>query len=98
MAEAVQRLQGPPGWVLPEPYRSKLWEALGYTSDGLTTLLVEMYAGGMAQRDLASALEQALCQCVLSKHAMSNITERLTHAYETFQKKEDGMVKVVLTP
>jgi hypothetical protein len=47
------------------PYRSKLWAALGRTSDGLTTLMVERYAGGMSQRDIESALEKALGQFVL---------------------------------
>jgi transposase-like protein len=51
-AEGILRLPLPPVRGRREPYRSKLWAALGRTSDVLTTLIVEMYAGGMAQRDV----------------------------------------------
>jgi transposase-like protein len=56
-AEGVLRLQVPQVRGLREPYCSKLWAALGRTSDVLTTLIVEMYASGMSQRDIESALE-----------------------------------------
>jgi len=41
-AEGVLRVQLPQVRGLREPYRSKLWAALGRTSDVLTTLIVEM--------------------------------------------------------
>src|SRR5215510_11311329 len=87
-AEGVFRLQLPQVRGLREPYRSKLWAALGRTSDVLTRLIVEMYAGGMSQRDMESALEKALGQCVVSKSAVSDITERLTHEYEAFRTRD----------
>jgi transposase-like protein len=61
-AEGVLRLQLPQVRGLREPYRSDLWAALGRTSDVLATLIVEMYAGGMSQRDIEAALEKALGQ------------------------------------
>ena len=73
---------------LREPYRSKLWGALGRTSDVLATLIVEMYAGGMSQRDIEEALEKALGQFVLSKSAISEITDRLAHEYEAFRTRD----------
>lgn len=87
-AEGVLRLQVPQVRGLREPYRSKLWAALGRTSDVLTTLIVEMYAGGMSQRDIEGALEKALGQFVLSKSAISDITDRLTHEYEAFRSRD----------
>ena len=80
-AEGVLRLQLPQVRGLREPYRSKLWTALGRTSDVLSTLIVEMYAGGMSQRDIEGALDKALGQFVLTKSAISDITDRLTHEY-----------------
>ena len=79
-AEGVFRLQLPQVRGLREPYRSKRWAALGRTSDVLTRLIVEMSAGGMAQHDMESALEKALGQFVVSKRAVSDLTDRLTHA------------------
>lgn len=87
-AEGVFRLQLPQVRGLREPYRSKLWAALGRTSDVLTRMIVEMYAGGMSQRDIESALEKALGQFVVSKSAVSDITERLTHEYEAFRTRD----------
>jgi transposase-like protein len=87
-AEGVFRLQLPQVRGLRESYRSKLWAALGRTSDVLTRLIVEMYAGGMSQRDMESALEKALGQFVVSKSAVRDSTDRLTHEYEAFRTRD----------
>lgn len=87
-AEGVLRLQLPQVRGRREPYRSMLWAALGCTSEGLTTLIVEMYAGGMSQRDIEAALEKALGQFVVSKSAISDITERLTHEYAVCRTRD----------
>lgn len=58
-----------------EPYRSSLWQQRATTSDGLKRLIVEMYIGGMSQRDIEDSLESALGQFVLSKRAVSERTE-----------------------
>jgi len=54
----------------------------------LTRLMVEMSAGGMSQRDIASALEKALGQFVVSTGAVSDITDRLPHEYEAFRTRD----------
>jgi transposase-like protein len=41
----------------------------------------------MSQRDIASALEKALGQFVVSKSAVRDITDRLTHGYEAFRTR-----------
>lgn len=87
-AEGVLRLQLPQVRGLREPYCSKLWSALGRTSDVLSTLIVEMYAGGMSQRDIEEALEKALGQFVMSKSAISEITDRLAHEYDAFRTRD----------
>jgi transposase-like protein len=35
-----------------EPYRSRLWRNVGNTSEVLKKLIVEMYVGGLSQRDM----------------------------------------------
>jgi transposase-like protein len=87
-AEGVLRLQVPQVRGRREPSRSKVWGALGRTSDVLATRMVEMDAGGMSQRDIAEALENALGQCVRSTSAMSDITDRLAHADEALRPRD----------
>jgi transposase-like protein len=71
-----------------EPARSQLWDGLVHTSEILKTLIVEMDAGGMSQRDIESSLEKALGQFVLSKSAVSDLTETLTQEYEAFRSRD----------
>jgi Transposase, Mutator family len=78
-AEGVFRGPLPPVRGLREPYRSKRWAVLGRTSDVLTRLMGEMSAGGRSQRDIESALDKALGQCVVSQSAVSDMTARLRH-------------------
>ena len=87
-AEGVVRWPVPQVRGLREPYRSTRWAALGRTSDVLTRLLVEMDAGGMSQRAMERALEKALGQLVVSKSAVSAMTDRLTHAYEACRSRD----------
>jgi transposase-like protein len=47
-----------------------------------------MYAGGMSQRDIEYSLEKALGQFVLSKSAVSELTETLTQEYEAFRSRD----------
>ena len=42
----------------------------------------------MSQRDIASALEKALGQCVVSTSAVSDITDRLTHEYDACRTRD----------
>jgi transposase-like protein len=87
-AAGVFRLQLPQVRGRREPSRATLWAALGRTSDVLTRMIVEMYAGGMAPRDIESALAKALGPCVVSQSAVSAITERLTPEYEACRTRD----------
>jgi putative transposase len=87
-AEGVLRVKVPQVRGRPEPYRSSLWTDLANTSEVLKSLIVEMYAGGMSQRDIESSLEKALGQFVLSKSTVSELTDTLTQAYEAFRTRE----------
>jgi hypothetical protein len=41
----------------------------------------------MSQRDMESALTKALGQFVVSQSAVSDMTDRLPHAYEAFRSR-----------
>jgi transposase-like protein len=52
-AEGGLRVKAPQIRDREEPYRSQLWTQRARTSDVLKRLIVEMYGGGMSQRDIA---------------------------------------------
>jgi putative transposase len=87
-AEGVLRLKVPQISGRTEPTRSQLWSGWANTSEILRALIVEMYAGGMSQRDIEYSLEKALGQFVLSKSAVSELTETLTQEYEAFRSRD----------
>ena len=76
-AEGVLRVKLPQIRGRDEPYRSPLWSHVARTSDVLQQLIIEMYVGGLSQRDIEYSLEQALGQFVLSKSTVSELTESL---------------------
>ncbi|MBI3799757.1 MAG: transposase, partial [Deltaproteobacteria bacterium] len=77
-AEGALRVEVPQIRGREEPYRSELWSQVAKTSDVLKRLIVEMYAGGLSQRDIEYGLEKALGQFILSKSAVSKLTDTLT--------------------
>jgi putative transposase len=87
-AEGVLRVEVPQIRGREEPYRSQLWRQVGKTSDVLKRLIVEMYTGGLSQRDIEFGLEKALGQFVLSKSAVSELTDSLAQEYEAFRTRD----------
>ncbi len=87
-AEGVLRLKVPQISGRSEPTRSQLWGGLANTSDVLRRLIVEMYAGGLSQRDIEYSLEKALGQFILSKSTVSELTDRLSQEYEAFRARD----------
>jgi putative transposase len=87
-AEGVLRVQVPQIRGREEPYRSQLWSQVGKTSEVLKRLIVEMYAGGLSQRDIEYSLEKALGQFVLSQSTVSELTDTLTQEYEAFRARD----------
>lgn len=77
-AEGVVRVQVPQIRGREEPYWSEVWSQVGKTSEVLKRLIVEMYAGGLSQRDIEYGLEKALGHFILSKSAVSELTVTLT--------------------
>jgi putative transposase len=72
----------------PETYRSQLMVFLRGNSDVLERLAVEMYARGLSTRDIEDALEEATGDRLLSRTAVSQITEVLWDEYEAFAERD----------
>jgi putative transposase len=87
-AEGVLGVQVPQIRGREEPSRSQLWSKVASTSDVLKRLIVEMYVGGMSQRDIEYGLEKALGQFVLSKSTVSELTDTLAQEYEAFRTRD----------
>ncbi len=71
-----------------EPYRSRILAFLRGNSDVLEKLTAEMYARGLSTRDIEDALREATGDALLSKSAVSEVTERLQEEYESFQRRD----------
>ena len=72
----------------PQTYRSRLMTFLRGNSDVLERLAVEMYARGLSTRDIDDALEQATGDRLLSRTAVSQVTEVLWAEYEAFAERD----------
>ena len=68
---AVPQVRGLAGW------RSAVRDALSGRSEELERLAIEMYARGLSVRDIEAAFVDDAGRCVLSKSAVSLVTERL---------------------
>jgi len=67
-----------------EPFRSAIREALGSRTEELERLAIEMYARGLSVRDIEAAFTDVNGKSLLSKSAVSQITERLWTDYQSF--------------
>ena len=72
----------------PGTYRSQLMTFFRGNSDVLERLAVEMYARGLSTRDIEDALEEATGDRLLSRTAVSQITEVLWDEYEAFAERD----------
>ena len=71
-----------------EPYRSQLWSNVSRTSEVLKKLIVEMYVGGMSQRDIEQGLEKAVGHFLVSQSTVSEMAESLAEEYEAFRTRD----------
>lgn len=86
--EGVLRVKLPQIRGREDPYRSPLWGQVATTSDVLKRLIVEMYVGGMSQRDIEYSLASAVGQFILSKSTVSELTETLSQEYEAWRTRD----------
>lgn len=82
-----------------EPYRSTIWQALGKRSPALEKLAVEMYARGLSTRDIEDLLKELSDDpdepSLLSRSAVSRVTEVLWEEFEAFAKRDLSSFDVV---
>lgn len=82
-----------------EPYRSAIWESLGKRTVALQKLACEMYARGLSTRDIEQLLgqlgDETDAQTLLSKSAVSRVTEALWEEYEAFTKRDLSSFDVI---
>ncbi len=76
------------------PFRSRLFRFLSGNSDVLERLAIEMYARGMSTRDIESTFTED-GHCLLSKSAVSEVTEALNEQYEAFQSRDLSDIPVL---
>jgi transposase-like protein len=78
-----------------QPYRSALYEFLRGHSEVVERLAVEMYARGLSTRDVEAAFTDEQGACLLSKSAVSELTDALWSEYEAFQQRPLGDLPVL---
>jgi len=76
------------------PFRSSLMTFLDGNSDVLARLVNEMYALGMSARDVEDAFTDATGELLISKTAVTEITDRLWEDYQTFISRDLGQISL----
>jgi transposase-like protein len=71
-----------------EPFRSKIRAILGNRTEALEALAVEMYARGLSTRDIEALFADGDGRSLLSRTAVSEITERLWAEYQAFAGRD----------
>jgi Transposase, Mutator family len=72
----------------PEPFVSRVRAALSGRTRELERLAVELYARGLSTRDIEDAFTDETGKRLLSRAAVSEVTERLWVEYEDFCKRD----------
>ena len=86
-AEGEVTVQVPQVRDAPETYRSRLMADLSGRSDVLERLAVEMYARGLSTRAIEDALRGATGDRLLSRTAVSQVTEVLWKEDDAFAQR-----------
>lgn len=79
----------------PSTYRSKLMEFLEGNSEALERLVTEMYARGLSTRDVEECFrDTASGELLISRTAVSEITDRLWEDYQRFCSRDLSGIEV----
>jgi transposase-like protein len=79
----------------PEPFVSRVRAGLAGRTAELERLAVEMYARGLSTRDVEAAFRDTTGASLLSRTAVSQVTERLWQEYEAFAARDLSEFAVV---
>ena len=78
-----------------KPFQSAIREALGSRTEELERLAIDMYARGLSVRDIEAAFTDTSGNSLLSKSAVSQITERLWADYQAFAGRDLSEYRVL---
>ena len=87
-AEGAIAVQVPQVRGTGEPFRSSLMSFLEANSEVLERLVAEMYARGLSTRDVEDAFRDATGELLISKSAVSEITDQLWEDYQAFCSRD----------
>jgi len=76
-------------------FRSRIRELLKGRTEALEALAVEMYARGLSTRDIEASFQDETGRSLLSRTAVSEVTERLWEEYEAFATRDLSEFEVV---
>jgi transposase-like protein len=93
-AEGAVEVQVPQVRGADAPFRSTLMGFLEGNSDVLERLVTEMYARGLSTRDVEDAFRDATGKLLISKSAVSEITDRLWEEYQAFIARDLSEIAV----
>jgi putative transposase len=94
-AEGMVEFSVPQVRETPEPFASAIRENLGGRTEALEDLAVELYARGLSTRDIEDAFKDEAGRRLLSRAAVSEISERLWAEYEAFAKRDLSEHRIV---
>jgi putative transposase len=83
-AEGAIAVQVPQVRDTDTTYRSSLMSFLDHNSDVLDRLVTEMYARGLSTRDVEDAFRDATGELLISRSAVSEVTDQLWEDYQAF--------------
>jgi putative transposase len=94
-AEGTVEFAAPQVRDTPEPFVSEIRGNLTNRTQALEDLAVELYARGLSTRDIEDAFTDESGRRLLSRAAVSEITERLWAEYEAFIKRDLSEYRIV---
>ena len=87
-AEGAIDLQVPQVRGSAEPFHPRLLEFVAGNSEVLDQLVTEMYARGLSTRDVEDCFRDATGELMISKSAVTAITDRLWEEYQAFSERD----------
>lgn len=96
----IRTAEGPVEVALPqvrgglEPFRPAIMSFLDGNSEVLERLVTEMYARGLSTRDVEDAFKDATGESMISRSAVSEITDRLWEDYQAFIARDLSGIEV----
>jgi transposase-like protein len=94
-AEGMVEFAAPQVRDTAEPFASAIRQNLAGRTGALEDLAVELYARGLSTRDIEDAFTDEAGRRLLSRAAVSEITERLWSEYEAFTRRDLGEHRIV---